>query len=497
MNSGSNNLIEISDLVQNFPAILSKDFKITYNKLDKLSSAFANSIYSLVREQKYIGLFLDNSPEFILSVLALWKLGVVPVPLNLIAADKELISQITTAEISLIISNHSYLQKLEAIKSFSSKEIKTINYVINSLDDKEHTRELDFQPLLTSKSTANNEAVVIFTSGATGEPKGVVHTFHSLSSSIVNGNEILNHQPGDRWLASLPFYHIGGFQIICRALYRKTAIILPNSLQTEAISEAITEFNPTHASFVSTQLKRLLDNKINPNNELRCSLIGGGFTDKNLLLNAKESGWHPVKVYGSSETASFVSALCENNLEEKGFSAGKPVGNNRIIILDENGEECSIQIEGEIIFKSESLFKYYLNNDSETISKLKHGSYFTGDLGYIDDDGFLFITGRKNEMIVTGGKNVNPIEVESAILKYPGIVEAAVFPINDVEWGEIVCAAIVTSVKIDTNSLIIFLKKEISSYKVPKKIFIEDSLPRTAMGKIERMKLKEKYNSKQ
>lgn len=496
MDSGLNNLIEVSDSVQNSLAVFSKDFNINYSKLDKLSSVFSNSIYSLVREQKYVGLFLDNSPEFIISVLALWKLGVVPVPLNLMAADKELISQINTAEISVIISNYSHLQKLEAIKSFGSKEIEIINYVINSLDDKEQKREVDFQQLLTSASTTNNEAIVIFTSGATGKPKGIVHTFHSILSSIYNGNEILNHQPGDRWLASLPFYHIGGFQIICRALYYKAAVIIPQSLQTETILEAINEFKPSHASFVSTQLKRLLDNKIKPNNELRCSLIGGGFIDKNLLLDAKESGWHPVKVYGSSETASFVCALSKNDIEEKGDSAGKPIGNNQTFVVDEKGEECSVQTEGEIVIKSESLFKYYLRNDSETTSKLKLGSYFTGDLGYRDEDGFLFITGRKNEMIVTGGKNVNPIEVESAILKYLGIVDTAVFPVDDVEWGEIVCAAIVTSVKIDTNNLITFLKKEISSYKVPKKIFIEDGLSRTAMGKIERMKLKAKYNSK-
>jgi acyl-CoA synthetase (AMP-forming)/AMP-acid ligase II len=156
--------------------------------------------------------------------------------------------------------------------------------------------------------------------------------------------------------------------------------------------------------------------------------------------------------------------------------------------------ECPIQPEGEIVIKSESLFKNYLNNESETENKLKQDSYFTGDLGYIDDYGFLFVTGRKNEMIVTGGKNVNPIEVESVILKYPGIVETAVFPIDDVEWGEIICAAIVTSIKIDPEKIRIFLKNTLSSYKVPKKIFVENILPRTSLGKIERSKLKKKYS---
>ncbi len=312
-------------------------------------------------------------------------------------------------------------------------------------------------------------------------------------SSIVNGNEIFKHETSDRWLASLPFYHIGGFQIICRALFFGVSLIIPESLQTNHLSQAITEFKPTHASFVSTQLKRLLDNNIKPNSELRCSLIGGGFIDKDLLLDAKKSGLHPVKVYGSSETASFVCALSENDIEEKAVSTGKPVGNNQIRIVDENGNECSAQTEGEIIIKSDSLFKYYLSNKSETKDRLKKDSYFTGDLGYIDNDGFLFVTGRKNEMIVTGGKNVNPLEVETAILKYPGIIEAAVFPVDDVEWGEIVCAAIVVSSKIDTNALVSFLKKVLSSYKIPKKFFVEGSLPKTAIDKIAKNELKKNY----
>ncbi len=476
------NLLTLKSNQKNSSSIITKEINYSFSDLDNITTSFVGVINEKVKKGEYVGIFLDNSTEFIFSVVALWKIGAVPVLLNLLAKDDELYQLFSIAGMNYAVTNKNYSNKLAKYEN-----VELILFNTNLQNDKLPKGY---------KSEVDQEAVVIFTSGATGKPKGVVHTFHSLLSSIYNGNEILNHQPGDRWLASLPFYHIGGFQIICRALYYNAAVVIPQSLQTEAISEAINKLKPTHSSFVSTQLKRLMDNKIKPNDELRCSLIGGGFIDKNLLLDAKESGWHPVKVYGSSETASFVCALSENNIEEKGFSAGKPIGTNQIFVVDEKGEECSVQTEGEIVIKSESLFKYYLRNDSETTSKLKLGSYFTGDLGYRDEDGFLFITGRKNEMIVTGGKNVNPIEVESAILKYPGIVDTAVFPVDDVEWGEIVCAAIVTSVKIDTNNLITFLKKEISTYKVPKKIFMEDGLPRTAMGKTERKKLKAKYNSK-
>lgn len=495
MNLRLNSLLDLS-AAENYSAILSKSHSITYNELENLSLEYADSISKYVNKQYYIGLFIDKSLEFIISVLSLWKLGTVPVLLNLLATNEELIKIIDSSGIYTIISTDSYLQKLENIKSDYSKDFSILQCTSDTLANRKESNKKAIIRESALDININSEAVVIFTSGATGEPKGVVHTFQSLLGSINNGNEILNHQSGDRWLASLPFYHIGGFQIICRALFYKASIIIPNSLHTEAISEAITEFRPTHASFVSTQLKRLTDNKVKPNIELQCTLIGGGFINKKLLLDAKESGWHPVKVYGSSETASFVCALGEIDVELKGDSAGKAVGSNHITIVDENGTECSSNTEGEIVIKSDSLFKYYLNSESETKNKLKQESYFTGDLGYIDDEGFLFVTGRKNEMIVTGGKNVNPIEVEKVILKFPDIVEAAVFPIDDIEWGEIVCAAIVASVKVDTEDLINFLKKELSSYKVPKKIFIEDAFPKTSLGKVERIKLKAKYNSK-
>lgn len=485
MNFRIENLIDLKFHPGSNTAVIVKDSTKIYSELDDISTSFAEYISDKISKKELVGIYLDNSIEFIISVLSLWKLGAVPVPLNHLATEDELLKLVSITTLKTIITDKFHSQQIN-----HPGAVDIIPFDLQKIDFKKPS-----QRFIISEFNENDEAVVIFTSGSSGGLKGVVHTFHSLLNSIVNGNEIFKHKTSDRWLASLPFYHIGGFQMICRALFYGVSIIIPESLQTHHLSEAITELNPTHASFVSPQLKRLLDNKIKPNKELRCSLIGGGFIDKDLLRNAKISGWHPVKVYGSSETASFVCALSENNIEDKGDSTGKPVGNNKIMIVDENGIECSAKIEGEIIIKSDSLFKYYLNNESETKDRLKQESYFTGDLGYLDDDGFLYVTGRINEMIVTGGKNVNPLEVETAILKYPGIIEAVVFPVNDIEWGEIVCAAIVSAETIDLERFKIFLKGKLSSYKVPKKIFIESSLPKTTLGKIEKKKLREKFST--
>lgn len=484
MNFRIENLIDLKSHPESNIAVIVKDSSKSYSELDDLSTSFAEYISDKVTKKELVGIYLDNSIEFIISVISLWKLGAVPVPLNLLATEDELSKLVSITNLKTVITDKIHSQHINHLSSVS-----IIPFDIQKISFKKPSQEF-----ISSEYDENDESVVIFTSGSSGNPKCVVHTFHSLLSSVVNGNEILNHKNDDRWLASLPFYHIGGFQIICRALYYSAGIIIPKSLQTNDLAATINKFKPTHASFVSTQIKRLMDSEIKPNDELRCSLIGGGFVDSELMLEAKRYGWHPVKVYGSSETASFVCALTENNIESKGKSAGKPIWSNQIKIINDIGEECPAQVEGEIVIKSDSLFKKYLNNEEATNERLKENYYFTGDIGYFDEDGFYYITGRKNEMIVTGGKNVNPLEVETAMLKYPGIIEAAVFPVDDIEWGEIVCAAIVSSKKIIVDDLIIFLKKELSSYKIPKKLFIEESLPKTSLGKVEREKLKKKIS---
>ncbi|MCJ7553881.1 MAG: AMP-binding protein [Ignavibacteriaceae bacterium] len=477
-------LLNLKSHKNNNPAVITKDSIITYDELNKLSSSYAETLSDKIFKGEYIGIYSDNSPEFIVAVIALWKLGAIPVPLNLLATDEELLKLISFAEIKHIITNKTLYQKI--------KTVETVEIIF--LENEKNNNDITLQLFTDFDLTATDEAVVVFTSGVTDEPKGVVHTFHSLLSSVLFGNEILNHSENDRWLASLPFYHIGGFQIVCRALYYGASIIIPESLKTNDLIEVISELKPTLASFVSTQLKRMMEAGFKPNTELKCSLIGGGFVAKELLVEAKKTGWYPVKVYGSSETASFITALNENNIELKSDSIGKPVGNTIIKIIHQNGNECPSNVQGDIVIQSDSLFKKYLNNETATNERILKNSYFTGDIGYYDEDGFYYISGRKNDMIVSGGENVNPFEVEQVILKYPGITEAVVFPINDVEWGEIVCAVIVTSTEVDISDLKLLLKKKLAPYKIPKQFFIEDSLPKTSLGKVEIAKLKMKYS---
>ncbi len=193
--------------------------------------------------------------------------------------------------------------------------------------------------------------------------------------------------------------------------------------------------------------------------------------------------------------ASFVTALLKDEINFKPNSVGRAVPTNRIQISDIDGNELKPFEIGEITVQSNSLMLGYID-ESETKRVIKKGFYCTDDIGYVDEEGYLYIEGRKNYLISTGGENVNPIEIEKTLLEHPLIEEAAVFPLKDREWGEIIAAAVVLKSNLSKPSydeLIIFLQERISGFKIPKRIFFEDQLPKTELGKIEKDKLINRY----
>jgi O-succinylbenzoic acid--CoA ligase len=461
------NLSDRKDLV----AIIKSDKSISYQDLFINAQQLANTLSEKgIEKNNYVPLLIEDQLKFIETIIALWSLGVVPVPLNTKLLDDEINSILDDHDFKFLVSDN------KSSFNHNNKELEVIYFNKITVTDS-NVESLSFPEV-------DKEAVVIFTSGSTGKPKGVVHTFSSLINNIKNGSEILNHKENDRWLASLPFYHIGGFQIICRSFYYGCSIILPESLQTNHLAKSITDFNPTHISLVSTQLERLIHQKIKPDELLQVSLIGGGFVEDELMIEADKLGWKPYRVYGSSETASMISAISVNEIISKPQSVGKPFNNVEIKLSDDS----------EILIKSNSLFTKYLDDEKETSLKLINGFYHSGDLGCVDDDGYLFIEARRTDLIVTGGENVNPIEVEKALLQIPSVKEACVFPKQNKTWGQIVaCALVVTDSLIDSKSIKEKLKLTLAGYKIPKEYYFADELPRTSLGKLEREKIKKMF----
>ena len=463
-------------------AIISSSLNLNYDELKQkvlLTAGFLKS--QKISPGERVGIIGQNSIGYVLNVLSLWQISAVPVPINLRLTNSEIDEHLNLANCSTVIIEKEFSDKINnsKLKKIIVSELKTDDITFNAREDLK----------------LNDPAVIIFTSGSTSKSKGVILSFESLYNSSINGNQLLRYTISDRWLASLPFYHVGGFSIITRSILFGVPILIPDSLAINDLVQALSKWQPTFISLVSTQLKKLVDEEIAPNPELKNCLLGGGFTDHKLLIKANENGWPVNVVYGSSETASFVAALLKDEIIFKPNSVGRAVPTNKIQITDNLGNELKPFEIGEITIQSNALMTGYLDKN-ETDKVIKNGLYYTDDIGYVDEEGYLFLEGRKDYLISSGGENINPQGIENVLLKHPLIKEVAVYPLKDELWGEVVAASIVLktkSVNLSLDEIKIFLKGKLPDFKIPKKIFFEDELPKTDLGKVQKEKLIDRY----
>jgi O-succinylbenzoic acid--CoA ligase len=470
--------------------IIDEERTFSFNEINIKATYLARILkykYNISRGD-YTIIVSDNNLEFILLIFALWKAGSVPVPLNTKLNAKEIESILTFLSPRFIYIDPNITFHPPAYSVVIKKD------VLFSEDNLLYEKiKWPFDAIIPDLFSQNETALILFTSGSSGKPKGVELTFNNLRKSFGNSNSVLNQSNKDRWLASLPFYHIGGFSIIIRALLSGASIVLSPSLTTEDLAAEIKSRKPSLISFVSTQLKRFLEAGIYPNKILRCVLLGGGYIDDGLILQALENKWPVAKSYGSTETSSLITFLSCKIEKDKISSAGKPLNNNQIFIVDEKKNILPPNSKGEIAVKGESCSVRYFNNPEETNNKFLDGIYYTGDHGFIDEDGYLFVEARRDDLIVTGGENVNPLEIEKVIKEFPGIINVSVFGEEDKEWGHIISAA----VKIDpvkdfsTEMLKEYLLTKISSFKIPKKFYVVDEFPLSPLGKMLKDKLME------
>ncbi|MBI9070979.1 MAG: o-succinylbenzoate--CoA ligase [Melioribacteraceae bacterium] len=451
---------------ENKLAIKTPGNEYSYRELKKQTNIIASSLTGNgFGENDYLPILLNDNLSFITTVYAAWSINAVPVPINTRLSVSEIKTILTQLKTSRVIVD----------KSIKIKELATIDY--SSLLNGTAVTKKKFE------FNKNRTALILFTSGTTGVPKGIIHTFSSLYKSVVNTDSITKTTVDDKWLVSLPFYHIGGFLIFLRALLTGSMVIVPQSLSTEDLLSSIKQDQPTVISLVPTMLKRLLDENLEIPESVKCVFVGGSASLDELIIKGLEAGLPLVKVYGSSETGAMLAAIGLNELRKYPSASGKAFENVEVII---DGRD------GEILVKSESLFKGYINKQTSNIDE--YGFYHTSDFGYIDINGYLYINSRREDLIITGGENVNPNEVESAIVKYSGVEEACVFSLNDEEWGQIVCAAIKCSYSLEKSQIYNFLKTELAGYKIPKQIFFVNFIPKTSLGKPQKEELKRQLN---
>jgi len=307
----------------------------------------------------------------------------------------------------------------------------------------------------------------VLSSGTSGEPRPVELTSaNHLWSALVSGLN-LGVEADDRWLCCLPLNHIGGMAILLRSAVYGTAALIHDGFDVDRVGASLADREASIVSLVPTQLVRLLEADA-PLERPRLLLLGGGPVAADVLAEAHGRGARVVQTYGLTEACSQVCTLAPTEARSRAGSAGRPLLG------------IEVRIDGEeILVRGPNVAPGAVAAD---------GWLHTGDLGRVDGDGYLWVEGRRSDLIVTGGENVRPLRVEGVLGRHPGVADVAVAGRADREWGQIVVAYVVAAPEetIDAGALIAHARTELSRHEVPKRVELVAELPRTASGKLQR-----------
>ncbi|WP_164020035.1 o-succinylbenzoate--CoA ligase [Pyxidicoccus trucidator] len=343
--------------------------------------------------------------------------------------------------------------------------------------------------------SGDSPRVVLFTSGTTGRPKGAVLTEGNFRASTQASAANLGPHPAPRWLGTLPLFHVGGLAMLTRTAYEGGCLVLHDRFDADAVNRAIDAEGVSHASLVATTLERVLDARgdspVPPT--FRLALIGGGPVPVPLLKRARAAGMLALQTYGLTEACSQVTT--ERPTEADGRTAGPPLPGVEVRIVGGDGALKAPGEEGDIEVRGPTVMAGYWQRPDATREALRDGWLRTKDLGVLDARGRLTVLSRRTDLIVRGGENIYPAEVEAVLANHPAVQEVAVVGLPDARWGEVPVAFLAPRAgqpTPTTEELESWCRQSLAGFKTPARFTWVDALPRNAMGKVERTVLRQR-----
>ncbi len=336
------------------------------------------------------------------------------------------------------------------------------------------------------------DLLIVFTSGTTGEPKGVRLTAANLLTSATASAFRLGVDPADRWLCCLPMYHVGGLAPVIRSTLYGTTTVIQRAFDPERTAAVMGAYDVTGVSLVPTMCKRLLEAGWHPPDALRFVLLGGAPASSALLERCRERGVPAYPTYGMTEAASQIATATPAETAIHEGTVGQPLLCTRVTLLDPAGEPVDAGEVGEIVVDGPTITPGYLEAEIHEADGGPRTQAFgedglrTGDLGRRDSDGRLWVVGRVDDRIVTGGENVDPVTVAETLETHPSVTAAAVVGLPDPEWGQRVAALVASQGDLEPAPLNAHCRDRLAGFECPKTIGVVESLPRTHSGTIDR-----------
>ncbi len=349
-----------------------------------------------------------------------------------------------------------------------------------------------------AESGLNQIQVILFTSGTTGRPKAAMVSYSNHFYSAVGSAFRLGVLPTDRWLACMPLYHVGGLAIILRACLYGTAVVLHAGFDVNQVDASLRKQQVSIVSLVPTMLQRMLRSS-DPRQwpAMRLVLLGGAAVEPDILAAARSAGLPVATTYGLTEAASQVATMTPDQANHKPGCVGRPLLFSELRIVDDDGQPVAAGTIGEICVRGPNVFAGYYHDDDADQLALRSGELHTGDLGYLDDDGDLWVVQRRSDLIVSGGENVYPAEVEQVLANHPAVSAVCVVGLGDPEWGQQVAALVVADTTLTAADLEGFARQSLAGYKVPRTIRFADALPLTGSGKVSRSAVRDAFRQTQ
>lgn len=459
-------------------------------------NARVNKFSTYLKEQhispgERIALICKNHEDFITAFFGAAKIGVITVAINWRLEAEELRYILADCQPSIVLFDQEFREKVLHVDVDDS--ISMIEVGIKSFDRLLQTYQAEEPEFISSD---DDTTLIMYTSGTTGKPKGAMITHRNLFAASVGMSHTIDWWAQDRFLSVAPFFHIGGFIPIILNLHNGSTTVLMADFDPVAVWSTVEKEKITTMMTIPVMLQFMLKvfDKIKPNYRSIRNITCGASAVAPSLIKAYESLEIPIQqVYGITEYTGAISFWKKSMGEQKVDSMGKTVFHSNINIVDmESKQPLQANEIGEIVCSGPQVFKGYWENEEETNNVLKEKRYFTGDLGKIDEDGFIYVVDRLKDMIISGGENIYPAEIETVIQRHPDIIEVAVLGEADEKWGEIPKAYIVTKEDSDLTAaaIIELCKKNLASYKTVKKVEFIDVLPRNGAGKVVKHELK-------
>jgi O-succinylbenzoic acid--CoA ligase len=422
-------------------AVIAPGQTFTFSQFDMMISRVVSLLEQKgIGKQTKVALVGRNSWEYIVLLAALWRLGAIAVPLNF---------RFPPARIDEILKRLG------------------INYIEECFDYIQQDAPLS----RLKRIDLNNHAAIILTSGSTGQEKGVLLTYGALYYNALGSNENIILAPGDRWMLSLPLFHVGGLGILFRCFIAGAAVVIPQENEKESLVDSLINYRVTHVSLVSTQLLWLINHLDKGNaalpslSHLKAVLLGGSGFPAALIQKAHSLNLPIHTSYGLSEMASQVTTTPEGAPEDKLFTSGKILA-HRDLMIDKNNEIC---VKGKTLFKGYVAYVEEMAGEVIRRSRDRGGWFHTGDIGEVDEEGYLTVLGRRDNMFISGGENIMPEEIEAVLNELPEVERAVVVPVVDEIYGfrPAVFLKLRGASTATKDYLVKYLERKLPRFKIP------------------------------